>query len=279
MSRVDSSGVEIAVEWHPGPPGLALAMAHATGFCRGVWDPVIDELRARGVDDQIVSWDHRGHGESENPPLPIDWWDTARDVLAVLAGADSPTVGVGHSMGAAALLMAEILAPGTFAAIIAIEPIVFPPPYEPIDHHPLVQSANRRRPSFPSREAALENFASKEVFSGWDRRALEAYVACGLRADGEQWVLSCPPEYEAATFAAAPLHGAWDRLGDVTPPVLVVAGRDSDSHPAEFADAQADRLARGTLEIVDGSGHFLPMEQPGRVAAIIGQVISSIRSS
>jgi len=279
LSRLDSAGVEIAVERHPGPPGLTLALAHATGFCRGVWGPVIDELRAAGIHDPVVTWDHRGHGDSENPPLPIDWWDVARDALAVLDGVSGPIVGVGHSMGAAALLMAEILVPGTFAAIVAIEPIVFPPPFEPIDHHPLVQSANRRRPSFPSREAALENFASKEVFSGWDRRALEAYVTCGLRPEGGEWVLSCPPEYEAATFAAAPLHGAWDRLGEVTPPVHVVAGRDSDSHPAEFADAQTSRLGSGTLEIVDGSGHFLPMEQPGRVAGIIGQVISSIRSS
>lgn len=279
MSHVDSLEVEIAVERRPGQSGPTLAMAHATGFCRAVWDPVIDELRAGGIDGTVVSWDHRGHGESENPPLPIDWWDTARDALTVLARAAPPVVGVGHSMGAAALLMAEILAPGTFAAIVAIEPIVFPPPYQPMDHHPLVLSATRRRPSFSSREEALENFASKEVFHRWDRRALEAYVTCGLRPDGDRWVLACPPEYEAAFFSAAPLHGAWDRLGEVMAPVHVVAGRDSDSHPAEFAEAQAARLGSGTLEIVEGSGHFLPMEQPGRVAGIVGQVISSIRSS
>jgi pimeloyl-ACP methyl ester carboxylesterase len=244
-----------------------------------VWDPVISELSSSGVGGSVVAWDHRGHGESDNPPLPIDWWDTARDVLAVLDGVAEQVVGVGHSMGAASLLMAEILAPGTFAAIIAIEPIIFPPPYEPIDHHPLVESAQRRRGSFDSPQLALENFAAKPVFSGWDSRALEAYVTCGLQQDGDEWVLSCPPEYEAAFFAAAPLHGAWDRLGEVTIPVRVVAGRDSDSHPAEFADAQAARLGNATLEIVDGSGHFLPMEQPGRVAGIIGQVISSISSS
>lgn len=227
----------------------------------------------------MVAWDHRAHGASAKPPLPIDWWDTARDALAVLAGTSEPVIGVGHSMGAAALLMAEILAPGTFAAIVAIEPIVFPPPYQPIDHHPLVQSALRRRPSFASREEALANFTSKGVFSAWDVRALEAYVNCGLEPAGGEWVLTCPPEYEAAVFAAAPLHGAWDRLGEITPPVHVVAGRDSDSHPADFADAQASQLGNGTLEIVEGSGHFLPMEQPARVAEIIGQTIESINSS
>jgi len=240
---------------------------------------VIDQARRRGMTGPVLTWDHRAHGGSALPPLPIDWWDTARDTLAVLSGAPEPVVGVGHSMGAAALLMAEILAPGTFAAIVAIEPIVFPPPYQPIDHHPLVQSALRRRPSFTSRAEAFANFASKAVFRAWDAQSLEAYVNCGLRLEGEQWVLACPPEYEAAFFAAAPLHGAWDRLGEVTPPVRVVAGHDSDSHPADFAEAQASRLRDGTLEIVAGSGHFLPMEQPGRVAEIIGQTIESIKRS
>ena len=243
-----------------------MALAHATGFCRSVWEPVIDEVRNRGFTGPVVAWDHRAHGDSTRPVVPVDWWDTAHDALAVLAGLTPPIVGVGHSMGAASLLMAEMLAPGTFTAIVAIEPIVFPPPYEPIDHHPLVQTARRRKPSFPSRAAALDNFGSKAVFAAWDPRSLQAYVRCGLLPAGDEWVLACPPEYEAAFFAAGAAHGAWERLGEVQVPVRVVAGRDSDSHPAEFAAEQAARLGNATLEIVAGSGHFLPMEQPGRVA-------------
>ncbi len=271
--------MHIAAEHRPGTAGPRLAFAHATGFCRAVWEPVIDEARHRGINGSTVSWDHRAHGASTKPPLPFDLSDTARDALSVLEGLSGPTVGVGHSMGAASLLMAEILVPGTFAAIVAIEPIVFPPPYEPIDHHPLVLSAKRRRPAFASRQVALENLASKPVFGAWDRRSLEAYVDCGLRPEGDEWVLACPPEYEAAFFEVGSTHGAWDRLGEVAAPVRVVAGRGSDSHPAEFASAQAARLAAGTLEIVEGSGHFLPMEQPGRVADIIGHTIESITLS
>lgn len=271
--------MQIAVERWPGAPGVTTALAHATGFCRGVWAPVIAALRDRGREGGIVAWDHRAHGDSTNPPLPIDWWDTAHDARAVLSEVAAPIVGVGHSMGAVSLLMAEILAPGTFAAIVAIEPIVFPPPFGPADHHPLAQGARRRRLSFPSRQAALENFANKPVFAAWDPQALAAYVNCGLVPAGDEWVLACPPEYEAAFFVAAGVHGAWERLGEVRVPVRVVAGRNSDSHPAEFAAEQAARLGNGTLEIVDGSGHFLPMEQPGRVADIIAHTIESITSS
>jgi len=256
-----------------------MAFAHATGFCRGVWSPVFDALRHREVAGSIVAWDHRAHGGSSNPLLPIDWWDTARDALTVLGGVAAPIVGVGHSLGAASLLMAEILAPGTFAAIVAIEPIVFPPSYGSAKHHPLTEGARRRRRSFPSPQAALESFTDKAVFAAWDLKSLEAYVNCGLIPAGDEWVLACLPEYEAAFFAASGSHGAWERLGEVRVPVYVVVGGDSDTHPAEFAAVQTARLGNGRLETVDGTGHFLPMEQPGKVADIIGHIIESITSS
>jgi pimeloyl-ACP methyl ester carboxylesterase len=203
----------------------------------------------------------------------------ARDAGAVLAATRGSIVGVGHSLGAASLLMAEILVPGTFDAIVAIEPIVFPPPFQPADHHPLAQLALRRRASFANKQAAFDNFSAKPVFAAWDPRALEGYVDCGLVSSGEEWQLACPPEFEAAFIAAAGAHGAWDRLSEVLVPVRVVAGRDSDTHPSEFAQEQADRLGNATIEIMEGSGHFLPMEQPGRVAAIAAQIIESIKSS
>ena len=177
------------------------------------------------------------------------------------------------------MLMAEVLSPGTFAAIVAIEPIVFPPPYGPNDHHPLAQGALRRRSTFPSRQAALEHFEARPVFAAWDRRALEAYVECGLVESESEWVLACAPEYESAFFAAGAAHGTWDRLSEVEPPVLVVSGRDSSSHPAEFAAEQTAQLPNGSLEVIDDSGHFLPMEQPGRVAGLVRQIIESISLS
>ncbi len=78
---------------------------------------------------------------------------------------------------------------------------------------------------------------------------------------GHEWVLACPPEYEAAFFAAGAAHGAWERLGEVR--VRVVAGRDSDSHPAEFASEQAVRLGNATLEIVEGRVTSSRWSNPG----------------
>jgi len=257
-------GLRIAASHAPGHPGVVYA--HATGFCKEVWDPIIAMMPGAGA----LAIDQRGHGDSETPPPPFDWWDLGRDVVAAVATTGwSAPIGVGHSSGAASLLMAELTRPGTFAALVLVEPIVFPPPYVRYEALPLALAAERRRRSFPSQEAARAGFVGRGPFAGWQDEALDAYVAHGFRSVDGEWVLKCLPEVEAECYRAATLHGAWDRLGEVSCPAVVVAGADSDSHPADFAAEQAARLGNGRVEIVAGATHFVPMEQPGVIAALV----------
>lgn len=54
-------------------------------------------------------------------------------------------------------------------------------------------------------------------------------------------------------------------------PVLFAVGADDTLCPAEWHAAMAARCARATLRVIDGAGHMLPLEQPGALAAAIGQ--------
>jgi pimeloyl-ACP methyl ester carboxylesterase len=261
-------GLPIAAAITSGDPQVVLA--HATGFCKEVWWPVIDLLPGVGA----LAIDQRGHGDSGVADPPFDWWDLGRDVLTAVdvAGWTRPT-GVGHSSGAASLMMAELLAPGTFESLLLVEPIVFPPPYVRYEELPLAVAALRRRASYPSREAALNGFRGRGPFALWTERALEAYVDGGFRNDGGEWALKCRPEVEAECYWAATLHGAWDRLGEVVCPAIVVGGEDSDSHPAAFVREQADLLGNARVEIVAGATHFVPMERPDVIAALVGDLL------
>lgn len=251
--------------WGAGAP--AVLVVHATGFCKEVWQPVVRRMtRAR----LVVAVDQRGHGDSPPVPGPCDWWDLGRDLLRVIDHlAGRRPVGLGHSSGGAALVMAELLRPGTFSALLLVEPIIFPPPYFRAADNPMSAAARRRRAAFPSPDAACSAWRGRGAFRGWTAEALDLYVAHALREQDGAWVLKCSPEVEAEFYRGATAHGAWERLGEVACPVVLVVGAGSDTYSGSFGRALAARFAAARLEVVEGAGHFVPMERPGALAAIL----------
>lgn len=253
----------MTVRWSGSGDGW-LAFAHATGFCKEVWAPVVAELREAGEQRSIVAWDAPGHGDAEAFAVPVDWWDFAKHALDVISDLSGPIVGVGHSMGGATLAMAELLVPGTFSGLILIEPVIFPPPFRRMEQFPLVEGALRRRAEFGSLEAALENFA--KPFASWDRRALDAYVRGGFRENDGRRRLKCRPEVEAETYRGATAHGLYGRLGELRVPILILAGEQSTTFTASYIAELATLIPGARHEIVAGASHFLPMERPDIVA-------------
>jgi pimeloyl-ACP methyl ester carboxylesterase len=264
-------GLSLAVDVRPGE-GTSALFVHATGFCKETWGPVLDHLD--GV--PAISLDQRGHGGSGQPAPPFDWWDLGADLSTVLEATNAgPVVGVGHSSGGAALAMAEIEHPGTFTALVLIEPIIYPPPHRRHEDAPLAVRTERRKASFASLDAALESFRGRGPFSGWIEDALRAYVEHGTVDAGDQRRLACPPEVEAEFYRAAYAHGAWDRLGEIGCPVAVVVGEHSDTHTPEFTEALASRFRTGrTITILEAS-HFVPMEKPRRTAEVIRDALAT----
>ncbi|MCP3937227.1 MAG: alpha/beta hydrolase, partial [Actinomycetia bacterium] len=203
VHRVPSSdGVELTLH-HLGGTGPALLISHATGFHGLAYAPL-----ARALGDNFDVWaiDLRGHGGSL-PPASGDfaWRGMADDVTAAVArmGA-APIVGVGHSMGGAAILLAELARPGLFEAAYLYEPIVLPPGFHVGGReNPMIEPARRRRPTFPSKKAALERYASRPPLNQLRLDSLAAYVEHGFVRTGEGAVrLACEPEHEAGTFGA-----------------------------------------------------------------------------
>lgn len=242
--------------------------AHATGFCGKVWRPV----RARLEEFASTVWDFRGHGRSFSARERRSWWEMADDVLAVREavrhnfGPDR-VVGVGHSMGGAALVMAELLEPRSFDALALVEPILFGPPYLPAGDHPLVGLALRRRMVFESRDAVASSYSAKPPFQAWHADAVSGYVEGGFIESGGEVRLACRPTSEAEVFAASAVHAAWERLGEITIPVTILYGADTDTYEPGHAETMAQRFGDAAVESVPGTGHFVPMERPALVAS------------
>lgn len=251
-------------------PGVVV-MAHATGLCRQVMAPLARRMQPTY---RCITFDARGHGESGAPRDEcFDWHGFAADVLAVVDGLGlRRPLGVGHSCGGAALLLAEEARPGTFAALYCFEPVVFPaePPPAPDPDYPLAAAARRRREVFDSREEAYANFSAKPPLDILDREVLAAYVEHGFTPLPDGRVrLRCRPEHEARIYANGVAHDAYPRLGRVACPVTVAWGGRSRAMGRSLMEMIAARLPRARTEELAGLGHFGPLEDPGRVAGSV----------
>ena len=266
-----TDGVRVAT-YDVGGEGPDLLFVHATGFCGGVWAPLAEHLTGL----HRAALDVRGHGRSSVPTGAMSWAGTGDDVLVTVdaLGLVRP-IGVGHSLGGASLLMAELSRPGTFGRLWLFEPIVFPTTPVPAASaadgpNPMAEAARRRRPDFPSRRAAIEHYAVKAPLNELDPASLAAYVRYGFdeRSDGTV-TLRCRPEVEAATFEMGAEHRTWDRLGGVRCPVTIVRGRADGFGPATLAPGIVERLPRGRLEDHPDLGHFGPLQDlPGMAASV-----------
>lgn len=246
---------------------MTVYLSHATSFCGAVWDPVV--ARLAGL--ETVAWDHPGHGGGPSIEPPVDWAQFGEYVLEVT---DPGGIGVGHSMGAAALAMAQIADPSRFRALVLIEPVIYPGPHARSDN-PMSERAERRRREYESRSEAAESFRERGAFVGWHPEAFDGYIDCGLI--GEKPVrLACDPMIEADIYRGSGAHDTWERLDTIEIPVLLLYGAESDTIPPRMAREQRARLHRAGLESVGHAGHFLPMERPELVADRVRRLAETV---
>ncbi|KAF9450037.1 hypothetical protein P691DRAFT_811281 [Macrolepiota fuliginosa MF-IS2] len=145
--------------------GLTLFFAHANGFPKEIWEPVIQLIINSPSNDvdEIWSWEAVQHGDSvllngESLGCLFDWADNGRDILnflhyfipSVATDAPVPThlrrisseetqyrkahgfrartiVGVGHSYGGCTTTFAALENPKLFSSLILVDPVIIKP--------------------------------------------------------------------------------------------------------------------------------------------------------
>jgi pimeloyl-ACP methyl ester carboxylesterase len=252
-----------------------LLFSHANGFHGRCFDPVISSLV---IDYDCITFDLRGHGDSAvSSDWPVAWQGYGDDALAIAKKISKPTIAVGHSMGGAALVMAALVEPTLFRALILYEPIIFPSAIREIasknsSPSPLVEGARRRRKTFASRADAFANYASKPPMNLFDERALHAFVDYGFRDVSDHIELKCAPEHEARNFEMGAIHQTWDQLKNLQVPTWIVSGAQQSGQPSGFSASIAEQITDSQFVVWQDLGHFGPMQQPERLAQLIREV-------
>jgi len=267
-----------------GGTGSPVLLSHATGFHGHCMEPIAHVMNQQ---HRVMAFDHRGYGDADAVDTEtLSWRSYGNDALAAARSLSAqsngaPVVGIGHSMGGASLLMAALEEPELFTALFVFEPIVFPPadPETEADRppNPLAGGARKRRSTFPSFEAALENYTAKPPMNSFDANAREAYVRHGFKptASGEV-ELKCSPEHEARTYETGSTSGAWHDLHKVRVPVWVISGAPAPFQPSSFAIKVAEQIPNSTYVQFDEMGHFGPLEHPLVIASLVESTLATL---
>lgn len=96
-----------------------------------------------------------------------------------------------------------------------------------------------------------EATAAAQTFREMARRVGGATGGAGIRALGER-------------------TSAWERLGELTMPALVVWGAEDALFPVAVGRRLAAALPHARLEVVEGSGHLPMLEAPREAARVLG---------
>jgi lipase len=232
-----------------------------------------------------IALDLRGHGNSDKPPPPYYWSLFAEDVVAYVEQLPAGQVVLcGHSVGGATAVEVAARVPERVAALALVEPSLRPPPKgaQPApgpDQGTLLATTLRRSHSWPSQDLAEQHLASRSPYRYWDREVLAGYFATGLtRTQDGGCTLSCPPEIEASIYAEAGASQAWwSRLSQINCPVWVLRAAGDQGMPSTASPLIAQVVRDGVDRLVEGSGHFVSMEQPGLVAAFVREMLTELQ--
>lgn len=282
---VEVGGARFCVYEWPGDAALPpVVFCHATSFHGRVWDQTILALRALQPGRRCLAMDTRGHGRSAKEMSANPWPQAAQDLVAVTAALGlCGALGVGHSFGGHSLVRAAAAAPWCFAALVLLDPTVFPRSAYGVRRMPEVMiNVTRKRRNVWASPAEMEaRFAPRSPFIRWQTPVLRDYCAWGLEPDGAGgYRLACSPDTEAAIYATGSLaeNGAvYDDVASLDIPVRVVRC-GIVRHGAEGADMMlssptapdlAAAFRHGEDIVLADTSHFIPMEAPGRIAELI----------
>jgi 3-oxoadipate enol-lactonase / 4-carboxymuconolactone decarboxylase len=206
---------------------------------------------------RVIGWDLPGHGRS-----PAAAWSGIADVAAaVLALADDVAPGAafhyaGVSIGGAVGLQLLVDQPDRVrtAALLCTGAVIG-------NADMWHERAATVRAS--GTEAVVELAKQRWFAAGFvDRRpaAAEALLDALRGTDAESYATACEA---LAKFDVS------DRLGDVTSPVLAVAGAEDVATPPKCLAHIASGVKNGRLTTLDGVAHLAAAEAPNRVAELI----------
>ncbi len=283
---VDCDGISLAVyEWGDAC-ATPILLAHGGFDFAGTFDVFAPLLADAGY--RVVSWDHRGHGDSEHAPL-YSWQADMRDALAVLNSVTTaPIPMLGHSKGGAVLMQLCEARPHRVTRYVNIDgmPSRFRAP-DVADHERSRMRETEisswldrrhgagdlmRKPGTVEELAQRRGRMNPRLSEDW----LRYLVSVGAREDADGWRWKLDPIMRPGGFG--PWRPDWylQRLPGFPVPLLGILATVTETMGWGTGKGDLEHHLPRQAELVEypDAGHFVHIEHPQGVAGLVLDFLS-----
>lgn len=204
---------------------------------------------------RCIAWDERGHGATESTPEAFSYWDSARDLLALLdhLGVERAVL-AGMSQGGYLSLRAALTTPERARGLVLMDSQTGAEEPGKLEGYNQLLDA-WTAPDGPP-QAVLDTVAAIILGPGYN----------GTAHWQERW-RAMPKERVRQVYEtlAAREDDVAPRLAELTLPVLVVHGEQDQAIDAATARELAEALPDAELVVVPGAGHAANLTHPEAV--------------
>jgi pimeloyl-ACP methyl ester carboxylesterase len=256
---VTADGAELSyVDFGP-RGGIAILFLHGWQGAAAVWVPVMQRLSLR---HRTIALDLRGFGESNGAPGPYRVETFSDDLSALIAALDlDPLVVVGHSMGAAVAQRFAIDRPDAVEGLVLAAPV----PASGVPFSPKVAAM------FRSTAGNADNA------NAWLAALTYTEPSRDVRAIMRAAAAATPAPVALESFDSwANLDFAGEAATIDTPTLVLAPAADRPMTPEFTRERVADVISGSRLVVIEEAGHYLPLEQPERVAALVERFIDAL---
>lgn len=269
--------------------GRRLILSHGNGLAIDLYFPFWSLL----LDDfDLIVYDVRNHGWNPLTSIKRHNMPTfVADLHRILEAIDhhygaKPRVGVFHSLtGLIALLsLSSIMAePATakaqgFSDLVLFDPPLFRPTVSEAEFDQLAERLARRTRKRGNRFRSLDDFVDLLNYSpSFIRvapgiRELMAETTLRRAAEGDHYVLRCPPEYEARIVEYARSYGGLVDFKQLPCRVKVI-GADPTLPFAYLPTFDLDQMHTVEYDFLPEATHYLQLEQPQECVAVMQEYL------
>ena len=266
---VKTNGIEIHYLERGNVNNPTVVMFHAIGMSAQIWNAIAVKLS-----DQfhVFAFDLRGHGDTKDDGGNYTFEKLGEDAASVIQELNlQGSIGVGHSAGGMAMLIADSKVPGIISKGVLVDTRVGESPMmllTPEEQKIRIERTLQKRTIWESREVMYDAYRDRRVFKPWEDGVFADYIEGGTRLleDGRAELKCLPTTEETFYESRAKLEPEMLLKGLGGEYILLVGDYEGAQ---TLQDEAVQHLIRETngfqLKELGAGSHFVPMEFPGIV--------------